>query len=328
MEQTIGKRIARHRKELGLTQDALAEQLGVTAQAVSKWENDQSCPDISMLPKLAEVFHTSTDALLGVGQMMQKQPATEKTEAPEKELHWDVQLDGSPMGRVGVAVWILLAGGLLFASGFYGWGAGLWEILWPSALLVFGLLGLFSGFSGFRLGCALFGGGFLLSNLNLVSFPGGKQLMLPVCLVIFGLCMLADSFRKPGFRPVHKHGTGNAGNNCYQEEGDRFSCCASFAEQQHRTELPRLSSGEVRVSFGAAVLDLTGCAEITDGCVLEADCSFGDITLCIPRNCRVEQDVRTGFSALSVDGDPEPGAEKTIYLRGSVHFGQLQIRYI
>ena len=56
MEETMGKRIAACRKQLGLTQDALAEQLGVTAQAVSKWENDQSCPDITMIPKLAKLF--------------------------------------------------------------------------------------------------------------------------------------------------------------------------------------------------------------------------------------------------------------------------------
>ncbi len=47
-QETLGRRIAAHRRELGLTQDALAERLGVTAQAVSKWENDQSCPDISI----------------------------------------------------------------------------------------------------------------------------------------------------------------------------------------------------------------------------------------------------------------------------------------
>ena len=56
MEQTMGKRIAANRKRLGLTQDQMAERLGVTAQAVSKWENDQSCPDIAMIPRLAELF--------------------------------------------------------------------------------------------------------------------------------------------------------------------------------------------------------------------------------------------------------------------------------
>ena len=66
MEQTLGKRIMHHRKRMGLTQDQLAEKLGVTAQAVSKWENDQSCPDITMLPKLADIFGISVDALLGL----------------------------------------------------------------------------------------------------------------------------------------------------------------------------------------------------------------------------------------------------------------------
>ena len=42
MEQTIGRRIMENRKRLGLTQDQLAERLGVTAQAVSKWENEFS----------------------------------------------------------------------------------------------------------------------------------------------------------------------------------------------------------------------------------------------------------------------------------------------
>ena len=63
MEQTIGKRIARLRKSRGMTQDQLAERVGVSAQAVSKWENDVSCPDISLLPKLAEIFQVTTDSL-------------------------------------------------------------------------------------------------------------------------------------------------------------------------------------------------------------------------------------------------------------------------
>ena len=82
MEQTLGKRIVEHRKRLGLTQDALAEQLGVTAQAVSKWENDQSCPDITMLPKLADIFGITTDDLLGrTTQQVHKAEIVEEEES-------------------------------------------------------------------------------------------------------------------------------------------------------------------------------------------------------------------------------------------------------
>lgn len=53
------------RKEKGLTQEALAEVFGVTAQSVSKWELGLSCPDITILPELAEYYHVSIDELMG-----------------------------------------------------------------------------------------------------------------------------------------------------------------------------------------------------------------------------------------------------------------------
>ena len=64
--ETMGKRIAAFRKKRGLTQDQLAEQLGISAQAVSKWETDLSCPDIGIIPQLAEILEVSLDDLFGV----------------------------------------------------------------------------------------------------------------------------------------------------------------------------------------------------------------------------------------------------------------------
>lgn len=64
--QTLGERIAAFRKENGMTQEQLAEKCSVSAQAVSKWENGLTAPDISLLPRLAELFHKTTDELLGV----------------------------------------------------------------------------------------------------------------------------------------------------------------------------------------------------------------------------------------------------------------------
>lgn len=64
MEQTLGMRIATLRKRKAMTQEDLAEKMGVSSQAVSKWENDISCPDIQSLPKLARILGTTVDELL------------------------------------------------------------------------------------------------------------------------------------------------------------------------------------------------------------------------------------------------------------------------
>lgn len=62
---TIGNTIAYYRKKLNITQDTLARQLEVTNQAVSKWESDQCCPDIALLPRLADIFGITIDELFG-----------------------------------------------------------------------------------------------------------------------------------------------------------------------------------------------------------------------------------------------------------------------
>lgn len=62
---TLGNTILKYRKELGITQDALAQKLEVTNQAVSKWESDQCCPDINLLPRLADIFDITIDELFG-----------------------------------------------------------------------------------------------------------------------------------------------------------------------------------------------------------------------------------------------------------------------
>lgn len=65
-KQTLGMMISSLRKEKGMTQLELAEKMGVTDKAVSKWERDLSFPDINSIPKLAEVFEVSVDELMQV----------------------------------------------------------------------------------------------------------------------------------------------------------------------------------------------------------------------------------------------------------------------
>ena len=65
-KQTLGMMISTLRKEKGMTQLELAEKMGVTDKAVSKWERDLTFPDINSIPKLAEIFEVSVDELMQV----------------------------------------------------------------------------------------------------------------------------------------------------------------------------------------------------------------------------------------------------------------------
>ena len=61
---TLGERLVRLRNQAGMSQDALAEKLGVSRQSVSKWETDASVPDLDKLVKLSEIFDRSLDELV------------------------------------------------------------------------------------------------------------------------------------------------------------------------------------------------------------------------------------------------------------------------
>lgn len=65
MKKTLGNRIQEIRKSKKITQEELAEKLGVTPQAVSKWETDNSYPDIDLLVEIADLFNYTVDELLG-----------------------------------------------------------------------------------------------------------------------------------------------------------------------------------------------------------------------------------------------------------------------
>ena len=64
----FGERLKKLRHKNSITQDALAEYLGISYQAVSKWENSAGFPDISLLPAIAGFFGVSADYLLGIDQ--------------------------------------------------------------------------------------------------------------------------------------------------------------------------------------------------------------------------------------------------------------------
>lgn len=339
MDQTIGKRISFHRKRLGLTQDQLAEKLGVTAQAVSKWENDQSCPDISMLPKLSEIFNISIDALLGKEPQETVHTATVVDEEAEDTYDdkgtWEFKYNNSRRSGIGFASFILLTGCLWLVSNFMELGVSLWDIAFPSALLIFGLFGLCPKFSFIRLGGALLGAYYLLNNFSLLPFDlNGKDLLLPAFLVIFGLSLLLEALRKPKkpkysftYNRGNKHMAHNDFHNEFQIDGDHLEFSASFGDQKQLISMERLRSGSINTSFGDFTVDFSGVDSLASNCRLEVNASFGELTLLIPRRYQVVSENSTAFASIETSGTPD-GTAGTIHMDANCSFGQITVRYI
>lgn len=81
----IGTKIKTLRKKVDVTQDRLAEYLGVTAQAISRWESEICYPDIEVLPAIADFFNISLDELIGVDQKRKENKINEYIERAKKE---------------------------------------------------------------------------------------------------------------------------------------------------------------------------------------------------------------------------------------------------
>lgn len=335
MENTLGKRIMQNRKRLGLTQDQLAEQLGITAQAVSKWENDQSCPDITMLPKLASIFGISTDTLLGHETDTVYTPAEvlEQDEEPtqKKGIDWEFQYESGKKTTLGFGVFVVAVGILTLLSNLFHWSASFWEILWPTSILTFGLFGLYPKLSFFRLGCGLLGGYFLLCNLGLFELHAVEGVLFPAMVILFGLSLLADVSRKPKKDKIlfNRFGSKDKSTTSQLElEEDSFMFDASFGENTQYIQLLLLNSGSISTSFGSYTVDLSGVESVGPECKVSADCSFGELTLLIPSRFAVRPNCTTAFADIEVTGAPDVESQGSIQLAADASFGSIQIKYI
>ena len=342
MEETLGKRIVARRKGLGMTQDQLAERLGVTAQAVSKWENDQSCPDITILLKLAGIFGITVDALLGCEPpqevtVYESEIVTEEKEDDTQEnegIHiqngsWEFHWDSGRKSSLGLALLVLLVGGLLLVGEVFGYDFSFWGLLWPSALLIYGLLGLLPRFPFSRICSVLLGGYFLAEELDLLPVNLSGKLVFPIILVVLGLSLLADALRKPR-KPrfsIHHNGKHQHKNDCHVD-GEHFTADLSFGENTLPVPLPRLAGGDANVSFGELVVDLTACEEIAENCHITANCAFGELVLRVPRRYRVDAVSSTAFASFEIKGTPDPEPAGVITLEASASFGEITVHYI
>ena len=341
MDMTLGKRIMQHRKKLGLTQDKLAELLGVTAQAVSKWENDQSCPDITTLPRLAEIFHITTDALLGVEKAADESeqavaeeavPVLEGTvedhRSKKHEHGFAFNWEPGKRDAIFLSLFVLLIGALNLVSAVVGMGVSFWSILWPCSILAVGVWGLMRKFSFFSVACTLFGLYFLCENMYITNLNVSWKLIFPILILLLGICLLVDAFKKPRRGGTDVEDGDHAPQNDYFVDGEAFTASLAFGDAQRYIVMPKLSAGDISCSFGELTVDLGGVEEFSEQCNLTASCSFGELELRVPRYIRVEPNTSTAFAGIDFAGAMDAEPKGVLHLDANVSFGEITIRYI
>jgi len=106
---SLGSRINEYRRQRNITQEQLADAMGVTSQAVSKWENDISCPDIAILPQVADYFSVSMDRLIRGEEPMRPQVLQGKAKKDFNSMILRITVDSSNGDRVKVNLPMALA---------------------------------------------------------------------------------------------------------------------------------------------------------------------------------------------------------------------------
>ncbi len=103
MHLMIGEKIKELRREQNMTQETLAGLLSVSYQAVSKWENGITCPDLALIVPLARIFHVSTDELLGMTQSETNERRTYFDALHENYWHYEADFERLAAAREAVA---------------------------------------------------------------------------------------------------------------------------------------------------------------------------------------------------------------------------------
>lgn len=330
---TMGDRIKAHRKRLGMTQEQLAERMGVSAQAVSKWENNLSCPDISVLPELADVFGITVDELLGKNSPVHEAEVIGENEqaAYRERVVWktETKKDG-----ILFALYILTVGALLLLRSFFpvmeiSW----WTIVWTTALVYIGISGLIGDFSLFCLIMSLGGLYFLLSAYGIIRVELSWGIVVPAALLIWGISLLIDVFcgNKPWKRKkkTEKQMESKKQHREYSCEDGELDCELRFGEYRVAVVTPLLRGGSIESSFGDFTVDFSACEAVAPNCELEVENSFGSLTLLVPEKFRVELQPDVSFAASpEIKGEPSAQPQGVIRLNADLSFGSLQIRYI
>ena len=320
---TMGERIKHHRKRLGMTQEQLAERLRVSPQAVSKWENNLSCPDISLLPELADVLGISVDELLGRATVESKEP--EKTfafrwDGVGRSANWCRKWSGLLF-----PLFVMIFGGLWLVNVIFHIDVPWWTLLWTLSLMYFGVMG-----GRYMLIVGLTGLYYLLSAYDLIHLTVGWEIVVPVVVLAWGLNLLANMLWTRN-KKKHRFVKGKRGES-YREfgcEDGRLQCEMAFGSDRASVVTEQLREGHIETSFGQFTVDFSACESVAPNCRLEVENSFGSLLLLIPRRYRVHlADTENFFSGCSVEGSCDTAPVGEIFLNFENSFGNLVVQYI
>lgn len=332
--ETMGKRISDLRKSKGMTQEQLAQRVGVTAQAVSKWENDLSCPDISILPDLAEALGITTDELLGRAPI--QTVGTVADEQGKSHSPYTVRVRLNRVERVLFAVLLMGIGVAFLLNAMHiiqlGSGITFWSVLWPFCVACLGVMTCQAELNPFSIGLFLFGVYMLLFNLGIIpaQYRLTWAMIWPVALILIGLTILIhflwpDLKRKEKGR-IFEVDKGDPVFEC-TDDGGFIRIESAFSSQTKHVQAGQPFTGaRVKSAFGSLVLDLAE-AEIVNGAQIETDVSFGSLTVRLPAAVGARAMCKAAFGGYECPpGDP--GAEIRVQIIGQVSFGKIEVEYV
>lgn len=335
---TLGERIKYHRKRLGMTQEQLAERMGVSPQAVSKWENNLSCPDISVLPELAALFGITVDELLGKnpsdGNGVHEAEVVGESERDEqgKSVSWEWERGGMSvkLGGILFALYILVIGGLMLMNHLCAFDVSWWTVLWTGALIFAGISAQRWHFSLFGLVMSLAGLYFLLSAYGVIKVELGWGVIVPIVLLLWGASLLIDIL----FGKRHRKHMATVHNNAklhheYSCDDGYLHCEMNFGEYRAAVVTPMLKGGSIDSSFGDFTVDFSACESLAPNCCIDIDNSFGQLSLLVPDKFRAELNKDGGIAAnIDIKGTPADKTQGVLFLEIDNSFGNVVLRYV
>ena len=325
---TMGKRIAQLRRNKGFTQEQLAEKVGVSAQAVSKWENDISSPDISIIPSLAATLGVTTDELLGTKPI---EPHVVIVEAENKDREFVLNLnkgkaDGIIIGTLLVVFGVLLGLGRLGVLPVFE-DATFFQLLWPLAIIFCGISWSLHHLSPLSVGVLALGGYLFAYNANWIQAPLQWSVIWPILLVLVGVSIISGFLFKKSHR-FHWSKCWKDNEKMNYTDGDGFvhAECA-FTGEKRQVVCEEFRGGDVEVSFGSLLLDLVACSRFSEDCALKVEVSFGSLEILLPHHVQVIRGVDNSFAACTMHGAPDTHTTGKLYLKGDVSFGSIEVHY-